>query len=351
MSEKTKIEWCDSSFNPWIGCTPVGPGCDRCYAAALSKRTGGPAYASGAPRRRTTDANWKLPALWNRRGFATCPTCCWRGEWPRKNGLVVVSPDCPGCGAAEALRTARRRVFCASLADVFDNEVDPAWRDDLWQLIQDTPNLDWLLLTKRIGNVFRFLPDGWALGHGPWPNVWLGATVVNQAEADRDIPKLLKTPAARRFLSIEPMLGPVDIDCPDVDWMKYPEGHGIKGNRLLIDWVIAGGESGHGARPADPQWFRALRDQCAAAGVPYLFKQWGEWGPDAEAHRTCLGCGRTRAEVGRPHGLCVTCGDTEWDDIDDPNWSYSTMARFGKKAAGRLLDGVEHNGFPEVHRG
>jgi protein gp37 len=125
-------------------------------------------------------------------------------------------------------------------------------------------------------------------------------------------------------------------------------GSGPAHDTARLDWVIAGGESGPGARPVDPQWIRSLRDQCATAQVPFLFKQWGEWGPDAEAHRMCLGCGRTRAEVGRPHGVCVTCGPTEWDEIDDPDWSYSTMARFGKKAAGRLLDGREHDAFPEV---
>jgi protein gp37 len=334
MADATKIEWTDSTFNPWIGCTPVGPGCDHCYATALAKRTGGPAYESGAPRRRTTDANWRMPALWNRRGYATCPTCSWRGEWPRKNGLVVVSPDCPGCGAAKALRTARRRVFCASLADVFDNEVDPLWREDLFALIHATPGLDWLLLTKRIGNAGNMLPVPFDFDR-LYPNVWLGATVVNQAEAERDVPKLLATPAARRFLSIEPMLGPIDLRamhnttslgegqpylCPLLGCVG--DGHGDSCFVGGIDWIIVGGESGPHARPMRAAWAQDVRLQCEGAGVPFLFKQWGEY----------LGERQDGSHEHEPLVLNAT---------DDP-------VRVGKKAAGRLLDAREHTAFPEV---
>ncbi len=375
MSHTTKIEWCDSTFNPWRGCTPVGPGCDHCYAAALSKRTGGPAYASGAPRVRTTSANWKIPAGWNSRGFWQCSDCGWRGESPRRHGLIVVPPACPGCDAAfPALKPTRRRVFCASLADVFDNEVDPTWRADLFALIASTPNLDWLLLTKRIGNAAAMIETARgqdpATSGKPWPfpqeprgplaNVWLGATIVNQAEADRDVPKLLTTPAARRFVSIEPMLGPVDLTELQPGGMLRVWVDALRGSAASmggsgpaqklprLDWVIAGGESGHGARPASPAWFRDLRNQCANNNVPFLFKQWGEWGPDAEASRACLGCGGEKKDVATATGDCRRCGPTEWDEVDDPNWSYSTMTRFGKKAAGRTLDGRVHDAFPEM---
>jgi protein gp37 len=316
MSDTTNIEWADSTFNPWEGCTKVGPGCDHCYAENRNARfAGGQAinWGPGAPRRRTTPANWRKPLQWEREAAA------FQAEHGR-------------C----------RRVFCASLADVFDNEVDPAWRDDLWQLIQDTPSLDWLLLTKRIGNVFRFLPDGWALGHGAWPNVWLGATIVNQAEAERDIPKLLALPARIRFLSMEPLLGPVDLtiyhdwlgrseggmwcpDCPeDGVGIDPDEHHGCQGEVVDaapydgIDWVIVGGESGPGARPMHRDWARSLRDQCAAAGVPFLFKQWGEWAPN------------------------WLIDDEDGSETPDSIW----MDHMGKKTAGRLLDGAEHNGFP-----
>jgi protein gp37 len=182
-------------------------------------------------------------------------------------------------------------VFCASLADVFDNAVDPQWRADLFGLIAQPPNLDWLLLTKRIGNVpamVSIIP-----GHLP-ANVWLGATIVNQAEADRDIPKLLAVPARVRFLSMEPLLGPVDLAHIEV-WGGDAEIYPLKSTADCVDdegepaadippldWVIVGGESGPGARSMRPAWARSLRDQCEAAGVPFLFKQWGDWLPAKE---------------------------------------------------------------------
>src|SRR3546814_7689837 len=183
MSENSKIEWCDHTFHPWEGCQKVGPGCDHCYAEARNARfSGGQAinWGPGAPRRRTSKANWNKPLAWNRR----------HAVFFAEHGR-------------------RQRVFCSSLADVFDNSVDPQWRRDLFDLIEFTPNLDWLLLTKRIGNVVRMLPThDWAARS----NVWMGITVVNQEEADRDIPKLLALKAHRRFLSMEPLLGPVSFE-------------------------------------------------------------------------------------------------------------------------------------------
>lgn len=299
MAENTKIEWCDHTFNPWEGCTKVGPGCDNCYAETRNARFAGglaPNWGPGAPRRRTSIANWRKPLVWNAA----------HAEFFAQHGR-------------------RQRVFCASLADVFDNEADPQWRRDLFDLIELTPNLDWLLLTKRIGNVVRMLPShDWAMR----PNVWLGATIVNQAEADRDIPKLLALPARVRFLSMEPLLGPVDLTRIDIGGHSeiYPLNgttgcEDDDGNPMpdvpALDWVIVGGESGPGARPMHLHWVRNLRDQCVAAGVPFLFKQWGEWAPafypiylDRKPHEL--------KGLGGVHGL---------------------MGRFGKKIAGRLLDG------------
>ncbi|CAJ7189942.1 Bacteriophage protein gp37 [Burkholderia pseudomallei] len=187
MSKNSKIEWCDHTWSPWEGCQKVGPGCDHCYAEARNIRFGGGKtinWGPGAPRRRTASASWKLPLRWDRK--------------------------------ARELGT-RLRIF-PSLCDPFDNAVDPAWRRDFFELIADTPNLDWLLLTKRIANAGDMIVDALLQQPGltaapkwPWPNVWLGATIVNQAEADRDIPKLLATPARVRFLSMEPLLGPVDL--------------------------------------------------------------------------------------------------------------------------------------------
>jgi protein gp37 len=290
----------------------VGPGCDHCYAETLATARLGVTWGAGAPRRRTAESTWKQPRRWNAR--------------------------------AAKLGT-RYRVFCSSLADVFDNEVDPAWRVDLAMLIIATPHLDWLLLTKRIGNAKGFL---WAMFGATMPdNVWLGATIVNQAEADRDIPKLLATPAAKRFLSMEPLLGPVDLSsvpaigragwlCPLTGKHQLQPVHADHSGARL-DWIIVGGESGGNARPMHPDWARSLRDQCAAAGVPFLFKQWGEW----LDHETALDV------VGMDNPL-VGDGQARWHARTDRVRYLEglTTIRVGKKAAGRLLDGVQHDGVP-----
>ena len=326
MAENSAIEWTDHTFNPWIGCTKVSPGCDHCYAEQrMDKRLHTVTWGPGQPRKRTSAANWRQPIKWNSEPFIQCAACSWRG--PRSN-FFQIGPRggqhtmCPSCACSD-WTPARQRVFCASLADVFDNEVDPAWRDDLFALINATPNLDWLLLTKRIGNVPAMLAT--TVGWLP-KNVWLGITVVNQAEADRDIPKLLQVPAAKRFLSMEPLLGRVDLT-----HIPVGGGHGhheldpiITANVLQrapafpplpqIDWVIVGGESGPNARPMHPDWARSLRDQCTAAGVPFLFKQWGEWAP--------LHSGDAAHPVDGTH---IRLG--------------GAAIRVGKKAAGRQLDG------------
>lgn len=352
MSAESKIEWCDSTLNPWIGCTKVSPGCDNCYAEReWDIRRHRVRWGAGGARSRTSEANWKLPLRWNRAEFVTCTCCGWRGEaedrcFDAATDLSKVIPFCPICTGRYCFAPARRRVFCASLADVFDNEVDPAWRADLFALIRATPNLDWLLLTKRIGNATSMiaqaasaLPRDAQCGTGqwnhspiaqwPWPNVWLGATIVNQEEADRDIPKLLATPARVRFLSCEPLLGPISFrwqsyahEATGQSYREYLDQNGgvnhLESLRKL-DWVIAGGESGPHARPTHPQWFRRLRDQCEEASVPFLFKQWGEF--------------------------------VSVSEVEGPGAHYrfpdgSTVRRTGKKLAGRTLDGREHTAFP-----
>jgi protein gp37 len=314
VSENTNIEWCDHTFNPWEGCQKVGPGCDHCYAETRNARFGGGVavnWGPGAPRRRTSETNWRKPLQW----------------------------DAAAAGfLAEHGR--RQRVFCASLADVFDNQVDPAWRADLFRLIADTPNLDWLLLTKRIGNAAEMIAEAVDFNDlpcWPWPRVWLGATIVTQVEADRDIPKLLSTPAAVRFLSMEPLLESVRLPVLCACGCRLPIERAIDGamrgasalNReqaeasvrgtLGVDWVIIGGESGHDARPMNPQWVRELRDQCAAGCVAFLHKQNGEFASVSEV-----------AGPGAHH------------TFED----HRTVRRVGKKAAGRLVDGVQHDGYP-----
>ncbi|MDN7654348.1 phage Gp37/Gp68 family protein [Burkholderia multivorans] len=327
MSENTKIEWCDHTFNPWEGCQKVGPGCDHCYAETRNARfAGGTAvnWGPGAPRRRTSPANWRKPLVWEAA----------HAEFFASHGR-------------------RQRVFCASLADVFDNAVPDAWRADLFDLIWNTPHLDWLLLTKRIGNAGPMIARALELAGRnvntlwPWANVWLGATIVNQAEANRDVPTLLAVPARVRFLSMEPLLGPVNLAKSGALWSDM-NGNIVdataRGLRR-VDWVIAGGESGPGARPMHPDWARSLRDQCAAAGVPFLFKQWGKWAPGEN-------CGGPPTRTER---VADWFGDA---------WSFSTLApsmhdgltyddeptvyRIGKKTAGRHLDGRTHDEFPEV---
>jgi protein gp37 len=219
----------------------------------------------------------------------------------------------------------RHRVFCASLADVFEgaqtmpqdsvSAVDAA-RERLFSLIEATPNLDWLLLTKRPQFIMGMVPDRWV---GAFPaNVWIGTSVEDQAAADERIPHLIEVPARTRFLSCEPLLGPVDLR-DFIGWhpSDIPDDS-------LIHWIIAGGESGGSARPMHPAWARSLRDQCQAAGVAFFFKQWGEYTPaDNDTPRY-------KQQI---VGMFSPAGHT-------------AVTRVGKKAAGRLLDGVEHNEVP-----
>lgn len=335
MGEKTSIEWTDSSWNPWLGCTKVSPACDDCYAArSTPARTLGVEWGAGQPRKRTSAANWKLPERWNREQFYEC-SCGQRGG---------ESLSCPiMCGGH--LKPARRRVFCASLADWLDNEVPVEWLVGLLDLIRGTPNLDWLLLTKRIGNWRKRLGEAlnasnsvelrewlalWLNGDAP-RNAWLGATVVNQVEADRDVPKLLAVPARVRFLSMEPLLGPVDLAPflkPDRHWDEDGSTRRSIVGGAKLHWAITGGESGPQARPSHPDWYRALRDQCVAAGVAYHFKQWGEWAPGP-------------FDADTPENLRLRSG--EYAHVFDDGVQ---VGRVGKKAAGRLLDGREWNEFP-----
>lgn len=241
MAETTGISWTDATFNPWIGCSKVSPGCDHCYAeVSTPSRTMKILWGVQEARKRTSVSNWTLPVRWNNL----------HEQFFAQNGR-------------------RRRVFCASLADVFDNRADRQWRKDLWALVRSTPNLDWLILTKRVGNVASMLPSDWGNG---FPNVWLGISVVNQVEADRDIPKLLATPAKIRWLSMEPLLGPVTFE----GLFANPSFANDTTNALEeLNWVVVGGESGSLARPIELEWVETLRDQCAAVDVPFFFKQWG----------------------------------------------------------------------------
>lgn len=229
MGETTAISWTDHTWNPWIGCTKVSAGCANCYAEALDHRWGHDSWGPGKPRRRTSTTNWNEPLKWN----------------------------------AKAKAAGRRaRVFCASLADVFDPEAPEGAPEDLWALIRLTPNLDWLLLTKRPERIRASLPKEWGAG---WPNVWLGTSVENQAAADLRIPVLAQVPARVQFLSAEPLLGPVNITA----------AHTRIEGACQIHWAIVGGESGPGHRPMETAWARDLRDECRQLGIAFFFKQLG----------------------------------------------------------------------------
>lgn len=240
MAEHTNISWCDSTFNAWMGCTKISPGCDHCYAEVnTAVRFHGVRWGNDAARHKTAESTWKHPLAWNRK--------------------------------AKALGR-RWLVFTNSLADVFDNAVPVEWRGDLGRLIRATPNLTWLLLTKRIGNAQKMMAR-WSPDDNPLPNVWLGASVVNQEEADRDIWKLLATPAAKRFVSYEPALGPIDFT-------RIQAPHIRNFNALKrLDWIIFGGESNQGgarARPVDLNWARMVRDHCEAEAIAFFMKQIGD---------------------------------------------------------------------------
>lgn len=363
MGATTEISWAHSTFNPWIGCQKVSPACQHCYAERdMDKRFKRVAWGplGTGSRVKTSDEYWRKPMdVWNRQAEES-------GE--------------------------RRRVFCASLSDVFEDWQGPIidnsdailpgqvglltmddLRRDLFALIDATPQLDWLLLTKRPENVRRMWPAmtvdvgmndgflGWAdrtLRNGGRPantshrsNVWLGCSVENQEYANKRIPELLRCRdlAPVLFLSCEPLLGPVGLrrwfgPQSEGQWLNTIEcGHDA--SEYGIDWVIAGGESGPNARPSHPDWFRSLRDQCVDAHVPYHFKQWGEWRP------------KLVSIAGDPAPVCrwlpgssqwgVLDRDGDWSDLTTP-WNGRedtdshtgevTMVRVGTKASGRVLD-------------
>lgn len=313
MSAQTGISWTDSTHNPWIGCTKVSAACDHCYAERdMDTRLGKAKWGSGQLRVRTSQANRNLPLRWDRHAeaFVCCTECSFRGvldEWSKH--------ECPA-GLSRGFRPARRRVFSLSLGDWLDNEVPVEWLVEFLDVVRQTPNLDWLLLTKRIGNWRTRIGEAlnasnrvpqrewlalWLNGDAP-PHVWIGGTMIDRAEMLRDAEKLKLVPAAVKFWSVEPMLG---------DFGFIP-------SHLIPDWLICGGESGAHARPMQLDWARALRDQCQAAGVRFHFKQWGEWAPNWL---------------------------TEKDGSELPGSMW--MDRMGRKPAGRLLDGRAWSEFPK----
>jgi protein gp37 len=323
MGEVTGISWTDHTWNPWWGCSKVSAGCANCYAERDSLRFGLQLWGPGASRKRQSANYWREPLTWNARAVAT--------------GV-------------------RKRVFCASMADVFDADGLADERERLWSLIRQTPGLDWLLLTKRPENIRAMLPPDWsAVGDG-YANVWLGVSVEHQEAADARIPLLLSIPARIRFLSCEPLLGPLTLtpylistrpvtddhlDAPDgalVDGMEHVGAQWER--RHHLHWIIAGGESGPKARPLHPQWVQNLQMECAAHHVGFFFKQWGEYAPGY--HCQISSSGRDEVWVHRDGRTCRPHADARFED--PMNWHC--MIRVGKKVAGDLLDGRRWHGLP-----
>ena len=281
MARDSAIEWTTHTFYAWWGCTKVSPACRGCYAEGIGKWLWpDPLWGPGADRRMLGDANWKQPLAWDRKA-----------------------------GQAGT----RARVFCSSMSDVFEDrrDLDPA-RERLWALIAATPNLDWLLLTKRPEAVARLVP--W---NRHWPaNVWIGITAENQRYLDERMAELARIPAVVRFISAEPLLGPLDLR----RWSDK------------LDWVITGGETGGKARASSPAWFRSLLIQCVQSEIEFHFKQWGEWRPALDTDRPGFAMheaddGTMMARVGKKHAGRML-EEAEWDGVPTPRQPDQTVARW-----------------------
>lgn len=378
MGANSKIEWTDHTFNPWRGCQhavqaggEIHPACEHCYAETLSKRNPAVLGRWGADGTRVMADHkmWREPLKWNAASAAAWPDvrkrvfCAsladvfedWEGPVMDHRGEMLLR--CDGCGAiyrddaasdsesCEKCNRFKQRMEWLTLNDL---------RRDLFALIDYTSWLDWLLLTKRPENLRRMWPGGY--DEVRRSNVWLGTSISDQATADKWVPKLLECRdlAPVLFLSIEPLLGPVDLD-------KFLPAAGPKGwrNELGIDWVIAGGESGPQARPMHPDWARGIRDQCQAAGVPFFFKQWGEFihssqlpytlesRAPGELHYHNEPGAPLQPEIARLAFRSRKASESLFDGQLIRDGEGGVFARVGKAKAGRLLDGREWSEFPK----
>ena len=348
MAEASKIEWTDATWNPITGCSVVSPGCTNCYAMKLA----GGRLAHHPSRAGLTQPSKAGPV--------------WTGE-VRLNESWIDQP----------LRWRRpRMIFVCAHGDLFHEDVPYEWVDKVFAVMAMASKHNFQVLTKRPERMEAYIKSRrgaygrmkWSTEAGvdmtctrdcadPLPNVWLGVSVEDQARADERIPILLDTPAAVRFLSAEPLLGPVDLtrlelvpDSLDTDGELRRAGirvdalrnkhyeSGVTRGLGALDWVIVGGESGPGARPMHPDWVRSIRDQCIAAGVPLFFKQWGAWGPTDVLPKI--------STIPSAHGVLSRDGTWRFDsDIADPP-DHCFMHRVGKKRAGRQLDGRSWDEMP-----
>lgn len=330
MAENSKIEWTDATWNIITGCSPVSIGCVNCYASRLAGTR-----LKHHPSRAglTKEVNGRY--VWN-------GEVCFNLEW-----------------LDQPIRWKKpRKVFVCAHADLFHENVPDNWIDEvfgvMWACLYNSDGKEghiFQILTKRADRMLEYLSQDrreqwatYAVNHGggldpdglydqtkyfngPHPRIWAGVTAENQEMADKRIPLLLATPAAKRFISMEPLLGPIDLNADD-GLHSGPDG---------IDWVIIGSESGPHARPTHPNWVRRLRERCVDAGVPFFFKQWGEWLP---AERDEYGNVEFCDQNTIPHYGFLKCRTTNLDE-------KFTAFRFGKKASGRLLDGRTWDEVPE----
>lgn len=319
---KSKIEWTDEVWNPVTGCSKVSQGCKHCYAETIANRFwGNQEIATGRTVKSFEPSGEPIEGKEYR---------------PRKFTDVMTHPE--RLDAPLKWRKPRR-VFVNSMSDLFHENVPGWFQRKVFDVMKDTPRHTYMVLTKRPAGMFS-----WTINYQnpPLSNVWLGVSVEDQATADERIPLLLQTPSAVRFVSYEPALGPVDFQGWDGrlmrDYLRHRPGEDTS-RRGPLDWIIMGGESGPGARPMHPDWVRSTRDQCQAAGVPFFFKQWGEWrqivtplvyGIDYESVKYLLLDGSYGTQKHWYDGAAIG------------------IERVGKKTAGRLLDGYEWSEFPEV---
>lgn len=334
MSDKTGIEWTDATWNPLRGCSRVSEGCRHCYAETVAGRFSGP----GMPYE----------------GLVTKTT-----QGPTWNGTVKLMPEDI---LSQPLRWQKpRMIFVNSMSDLFHEAVPDEFIADVFRTMAWGHQHTFQVLTKRPERMVRLLSNyefqdsvtdnAHECADWQWPlkNVWLGVSVEDQATADERIPLLLLTPAATRWVSAEPLLGPVDL-------RRFLEFYVGSSNETAfgLDWVVVGGESGPKARPMHPDWARNLRDQCASAGVPFLFKQWGEWKPVTEKREITnapIFVKRDPLDTRICNSGTFHLGHQTWACVEDPSydWRYPVI-KVGKKAAGRLLDGVQHDAYPVMLR-
>ncbi len=368
MADATPIEWTDATWNPITGCTRVSEGCRNCYAEVMAARFSGPGQWGEGLARIVRDPNGK--AIDHR----------WTGKL-RFNDRALDLP----------LRWRKpRRIFVNSTSDLFHEDVPDEWIDRVFAVMALAPRHTFQVLTKRperaraysagrrsnfgrASEVLHDMPhplseddheravdalDLFDCMGKPLPNVWLGTSIEDQATAEARVPHLLATPAAVRFASAEPLLGPLYLDdmCDGhkfIDalrgkWWHDSEPPHIECDKPRLDWVIAGGESGPGARPMHPDWARSIRDQCQAAGVAFFFKQWGEWTPGENVLSEITGW-RANATYGPwVGGDEWVFGETDMGDPEEDWHDEPDLYRVGKKAAGRLLDGREWSEMPGV---